>query len=246
MKLLKLITVGSTFLMIIINLLSNALPINNQTTAAISDSFKVYFVPAGYVFSIWGIIYIGLLAFNAFVLKSRSNRLTNKILMAAIVSNIANSVWIFLWHYNQPVISVLAMLILLISLIYIYLNFNSRKDLTKNEYYFVKIPFSIYLGWISVATIANITVALYSLDWNGFGISDVNWAVIMVIVAAALSLLMLLRHRDIFFSAVIVWALVGIGVKFSNIQILNITAFVCAIAIFVFVIYTIVKRFLIK
>lgn len=246
MKLLKLITVGSTFLMIIINLLSNALPINNQTTAAISDSFKVYFVPAGYVFSIWGIIYIGLLAFNAFVLKSRSNRLTNQILIAAIVSNIANSVWIFLWHYNQPVISVLAMLVLLISLIYIYLNFNSRKDLTKNEYYFVKIPFSIYLGWISVATIANITVALYSLDWNGFGISDVNWAVIMVIVAAALSLLMLLRHRDIFFSAVIVWALVGIGVKFSNIRILNITAFVCAIAIFVFVIYTIVKRFLIK
>lgn len=246
MKLLKLITVGSTFLMIIINLLSNALPINNQTTAAISDSFKVYFVPAGYVFSIWGIIYIGLLAFNAFVLKSRSNRLTNQILIAAIVSNIANSVWIFLWHYNQPVISVLAMLVLLISLIYIYLNFNSRKDLTKNEYYFVKIPFSIYLGWISVATIANITVALYSLDWNGFGISDVNWAVIMVIVAAALSLLMLLRHRDIFFSAVIVWVLVGIGVKFSNIRILNITAFVCAIAIFVFVIYTMVKRFLIK
>lgn len=246
MKLLKFITLGSTFLMIIINLLSNALPINNQTTAAISDSFNVYFVPAGYVFSIWGIIYIGLIAFNAFILKSNSTKITNRILIAVIKANLANSIWIFLWHYNQPVISVLAMLILLICLIYVYIRFNSRKDLTKNEYYFVKIPFSIYLGWISVATIANITVALYSLNWNGFGISDVSWAVIMVVVAAALSLLMLLRHKDIFFPAVIVWALIGIAVKFSSIQILNVTALVCAIAIFIFVIYTVIKRFLIK
>lgn len=245
---MKILVLLSTALMLVVNILSNIVPFNNQTTAQISDSFKVFFVPAGYVFSIWGIIYIALIAFNIYLFlpAQKDNKKLSTILKAVVITNLANSAWIFLWHYNQLALSVVVMLVLLATLIYIYLKFSVRKDLTKHEVYYVKLPFSIYLGWISVATIANITVLLYSLSWNGFGIEGSVWASILVLVAATLAIIMLLRHRDVAFSAVIVWALVGIGIKFSDVSLLNSIAYMGSFVIAVFVVYTIYRKYFSK
>lgn len=245
MKLLRVFAIVTTFNMILVNLLANILPINNQSTAQISDSFQVYFVPAGYVFSIWGIIYLGLIILCTHLLlsKQKKNNKIDKILPALILGNFANTVWIILWHYNQPVLSVVAMLILLGSLIFIFYKFNIRKDLDAGEYYFVKIPLSIYLGWISVATIANITVALYTLNWGGLGISSISWAIVMVFMATILGFTILYYFKDVFFGAVLVWAIVGIGVKFNDVSPLNFWSYIMAIAISIFCLVIAYKRF---
>lgn len=242
---MKILVLLSTALMLVVNVLSNVLPFNNQTTAQISDSFDVFFVPAGYVFSIWGIIYSAVIAFNIYLFypRKKDDSKTSVILKAVVITNIANSVWIFLWHYNQLALSVVVMLVLLLALIYIYLKFSIRKDLTSNEVYFVKLPFSIYLGWISVATIANITVALYSLGWNSFGIEGSVWASILVVIAAVLAIVMLLRHSDVAFASVIIWALVGIGVKFSDNSLLNSISYASGLVIILIVVYTVYKKY---
>lgn len=246
MNVKKVLVVITTVFTIVINSLANLLPINNQTTAQISDSFPIFFVPAGYVFSIWGIIYLGLILFSIYISIKKTSVRINKILVPVIISNLANSVWIILWHYNQPVLSLGVMVILLVSLLYIYLNFNLRKDLNRNEYLFVKIPFSIYLGWISVATIANAAVALYVLQWNGLGIAEINWAIIMIFVAAVLGVFIGIRKRDIFYSLVIVWALIGISAKFPQEQNLFYSALVSGWIVGVGVIYTVVKKIILR
>lgn len=205
---------------ITINSLANILPLNGKFTGEISDSFSVFFVPAGYVFSIWGVIYLGLIVYGIFQFlpKNKNNKLLEKISLPLIVANLANSVWIFFWHYDFPVASVLPMLALLGSLIIIYeeiFAFNKKTSL-KNFFWFVKVPFSIYLGWISVATIANITVALYVLKWEGFGITPELWGAIMIIVAGFLTLIMNLRRSDVTYMLVVIWALIGIAVKFPG------------------------------
>ena len=243
----KFLVVATSLVMIITNILANAVPFNNQTTKQISDSFKVFFVPAGYVFAIWGVIYLGIILFNILLLtKKDDSKKLNKVLWAVVISNLANTAWIFLWHYNYVVLSVVVMLVLLASLIYIYLNLNVRKDLNKNEYLFAKIPFGIYLGWITVATVANITVALYSLNWDGFGIDGPTWATLLVVVSALLGIIMLLRHRDVAYSIVIIWALMGIAVNFSGLSLLNTVSLGSCLVLSFVVVYTVYKKFLKK
>jgi hypothetical protein len=217
----KLIASASIFIAIFINFLANAVPINGQNTGQISDAFKVFFVPAGYVFSIWGLIYILLITFAIYQLlpQSKDNKDLDSIAIPVIISSIANSVWIFLWHYNQIYLTVGVMLVLLASLIYIYLKLGiGMKKVSREMKYFVHLTFSVYLGWITVATIANITDALWSIGWNGFGISGEVWAAILIVIAGVIASIMLYRKSDIAYGLVIVWALVGIAVKFSSVN----------------------------
>src|SRR5512141_601816 len=140
----------SVFLALTVNILANALPLNGQNTGEISDRFKVYFVPAGYVFAIWGVIYLGWIAFTIFQFgpsQKESTRLRRLGYLFAI-SNIANAAWLFCWHYNQFGLSVLVMLALLGLLIVSYLRLNvNRTSVTRTEYWSVDVVFSIYLGW---------------------------------------------------------------------------------------------------
>ncbi len=201
---------------LVVNGMANAIPLNGQTTAAISDKFLVYFVPAGYVFAIWGVIYIGLIAFGVYQVlpAQRDNPRLNRIGYLFALSCLANSVWIFLWHYEFFALTVLVMLSLLLLLIAIYMRSDiGRQRVTTIEKWCVDIPFSIYLGWISVATIANITDLLYYWKWDGFGINPQAWAVIMLIAAAAIALAMSVMRRDIAFLVVIIWAFAGIANK---------------------------------
>ena len=151
--------------MITVNILANALPINGQATGEISDRFDVYFVPAGYVFSIWGLIYLGLLGYAIYqaLPAQAQNPDLQSIGYLFVLSSIANIAWIFFWHYNLFTLSVVAMLALLILLILIYLRLDiGRAQVAPAMKWLVHLPFSIYLGWITVATIANITSWLYS------------------------------------------------------------------------------------
>jgi len=199
-----------------VNGLANALPLNGQLTGEISDRFKVYFVPAGYVFAIWGVIYLGLLGFAIyqFMPSRRDDPRLARIGWWFALSCLANSLWIFLWHYEFFVATVLVMLVLLASLLAIYLRLGiGRVAVSMREKWLVDIPFSIYLGWITVATVANFTATLSYLNWSGWGISAATWAVIMLVVGAAIAVAMSFTRRDLAYIAVIVWAFAGIYVK---------------------------------
>src|SRR5215208_16295 len=189
----------SVVLALTVNVLASTLPLNGQNTGEISDRFKVYFVPAGYVFAIWGVIYIGWIAFTIyqFLPSQKENPRLRRLGYLFAVSNLANAAWLFCWHYNLFGLSVLVMLALLGLLIASYLRLNvNRSTVTSAEHWSVDVLFSVYLGWITVATVANITDWLYFVGWNGFGISAQAWAVVMLIVASLLGLGMALTRRD--------------------------------------------------
>jgi hypothetical protein len=218
---LRQISVALTILAtIVVNVLADTLPINGLNTGAISDRFKVYFVPAGYVFAIWGVIYIGLIAFAIF--QALPSQRENPRLRASgwwiSLGGLANIAWIFLWHYEKFPLTLVAMLVLLGTLIITYLGLGTgRSTVSGAETWAVRVPFSIYLGWITVATIANITELLYFLNWDGFGIAAEVWMYIILVAVFVIATLMNFSRRDIAYTTVILWALAGISVKFANI-----------------------------
>ena len=202
----QILVVLTTLFTLTINILSNALPLNGLTTGEVSDSFQVYFVPAGYVFT----IYQALPA-------QRDNPRLQGARGWFILSNLANAGWLFLWHYQQFPLTLLAMGTLLVSLGAVYLQLRQGgAAATTRERWSVDIPFSIYLGWITVATVANVTSVLDWVNWGQFGLSDAAWMVIMLAVVALLAWAMSLRERDSAYLAVLLWALAGIGVRFPN------------------------------
>ena len=204
---------------ITINILANALPINGKNTGEISDTFNTYFVPAGYVFSIWGIIYIGLIAYAVY--QALPGQRENPRLQATgwwvALGGLANSAWIFLWHYERFVWTLVAMLTLLATLIIVYLRLRpTRAPVTAGETWAARVPFSIYLGWISVATIANVSDVLDYVGWDRFGHSAGLWMILILVVVVVLASTMNFLRRDVAYAAVILWALAGIGVKFPQ------------------------------
>jgi hypothetical protein len=233
-RLRQILNLAAIVATIVINILANALPFNGQTTGEISDKFDVFFTPAGYVFSIWGLIYIGLLAYAIFQLLpgQRDNERLNRIGYYFILSSVANIVWIFLWHYEYFPLTVVVMLILLFSLITIYLRLNTgAPPVSANMRWLVYIPFSIYLGWISVATIANITILLDYWHWSGWGVSPEIWLVIMLIAGLGLTFAITYRRGDIAYGLVILWAYIGIAVRNAgNVTVVTVSWIAAAVA----------------
>lgn len=231
MKLIRILNLVSLIAAIVVNGLANALPINNLQTGAVSDSFGALFTPAGYVFAIWGVIYLTLTVFAVYQVlpAQKNNTRIDRIGIWFILANIFNGAWIFAWHYLQFPLSLLLMLGLLVSLLVIYqrLGIGSGKS-SPNERWLVDMPFSIYLGWISVATIANFSVVLLDLNWNGFGLTETIWTVVMLVIATVLGLLMTLRRSEVFFTLVLIWAFIGITQNGSGDQLVTITSWVGA------------------
>lgn len=219
-----ILTILVTLITIVINGLANALPLNGQGTGEISDRFAIYFVPAGYVFSIWGIIYLGLIAFTIYqaLPAQRGNPLLEKIAPAYWVANLANTAWIFLWHYEVFSLTLFAMLTILAGLIFISYQLSSEPaPLTAGQKWLVKLPISIYLGWISVATIANLSQVLFYYEWGAWGISPALWAVIILAVATLLGWIFYWRHKDLAYVLVLLWAFVGIALKHAPNQLVS-------------------------
>ncbi|MGE5249954.1 MAG: tryptophan-rich sensory protein [Bacteroidota bacterium] len=234
----------SVLLALVVNVLSNALPLNGQNTGEISDRFKVFFVPAGYVFAIWGVIYIGWIAFAVYqaLPAQKANPRLRRLGYLFAISNLFNAAWLFCWHYNQFGLSVLVMLGLLGLLIASYLALNvNRSPASTAEKWCVDYPFSTYLGWVSVAAIANITDYLYYIGWTGSGISPQLWAVIMLAAAVVLGLLMALRRSDGCYLLVLVWAFIGIALKQAGAPLVATSAWVAAAAALVLAVYSFLR-----
>jgi len=235
----------SVIIALTVNILASALPLNGQNTGEISDRFQVFFVPAGYVFAIWGIIYIGWIAFavHQFLPRHKESLRLRHLGWLFALSGLFNAAWLFCWHYNIFGPSVLVMLTLLALLIASYLKLNVGKEKVSNaEKWSVDIPFSVYLGWISVATIANVTDWLYSVNWNGFGLPPQVWAVVMLVVASVVGLLMALTRRDSGYLFVFVWSFIGIAIKQAGEPLVANTAWIAAVLALVLAVYSIVQR----
>ena len=219
-RLLQIGNILAVIITILINTLAVILPLNGKTTQELSDNLPNLFVPAGITFSIWSIIYILWIVFAIYQARDLFKKeeinmpFLQQITFLFIISSIANSAWIFLWHYEYVALSLLMMLILLFSLLAIYTRLNIGRSIdSMAERLCVHVPFSVYLGWITVATIANITAFLVSVNWDGFGISELNWTIIIIAVATLLTILMLALRKDIAFSLVVLWAFFGIWMK---------------------------------
>ena len=218
MKTAVKIFVAITYIaMVAVNALANILPINGIGTGAVSDSYANLFAPAGLTFSIWGLIYILLAAFTIYLLSVNKDSqmgksLLNKVGVIFGISSVVNILWIFTWHYRLISFSMVLMVIILICLVNIVGEIRT-KQLSVKEKILVKLPFSIYFGWITIATIANATTLLVSLGWNRFGISEVVWTIAILIVGAVIGILAILRNKDYPYGLVILWAYAGILIK---------------------------------
>ncbi len=240
-----LINIISFLVTLAVNFLATNLPLNNLTTKEISDSFNIFFVPAGYVFSIWGLIYLGLIGFIVFqsLPKNRENNLVAKIGPWFAVSNLANAVWLISFHYQQFGLALVFMVVLLISLIAIFLRLDIGKARSsRQENWLINIPFSLYLGWITVATIANATQVLYFIKWDGFGLAPEIWLVIMLAAAVVISALMSLTRRNIPFALVLVWAFTGIAAKFPNPPLVNFSSWAAAGAVLLILVFALLSK----
>ena len=200
---------------IAVNGLANALPINGQQTGEISDRFQTYFTPAGYVFSIWGVIYLGLIAYGVFqaLPRQRDSALLRAIALPFWASSIANIGWILLWHYEFFALSLLVMLALLGSLVLVYRQLSRFPRGSAAELWCVRVPFSLYIGWITVATIANLNVVLEDGGLRPFDMGAEPWALGMVVLGTLIAAAVGWIRRDVAYLLVIVWAFTGITVK---------------------------------
>jgi hypothetical protein len=242
----QILVIIAAFTTIIFNILANTLPLNGLNTGDISDRFKIFFVPAGYVFSIWGLIYLGLIAYAIYQVlpAQRENPRLRSIGYIFILSCAANIAWLYMWHYEIFNFTLVAMLVLLISLIAIYLRLDiGRGNVSRGEKWAVHIPFSIYLGWITVATIANTTQLLYFLDWNGWGISPEIWTVIILAAGVVISALMSFTRADIAYSLVLVWAYIGIAAKHGETTLVATSALIAAGLILVIMLVVLVRKY---
>ncbi len=221
-KILQIANILALIGTIIINYLSNTGIFNGNTMATVSARYQNYFTPAGYAFAIWGLIYLGLLAFVIYQGRGLLKKTTDEWPVTEIgwwfvVSCVANSLWVFAWLYNYTGLSVIIMIILLISLIKIILKTRMElDDLPLKKIAFVWWPFCLYSGWITVALVADVAAWLTKINWNGFGISGVAWAIIMIIIAGIINLFITWKRNMREFALVGAWALIAIGVANWN------------------------------
>jgi hypothetical protein len=204
-------------LMITVNALANILPINGLNTGEVSEAYTNLFTPSAGTFSIWGVIYLLLLLYTLFHVgviraKDKHHSLLNQVGFWFILTCLLNSAWIFAWHFKVIWVSLLLMVLLLLCLLKIALVFQGF-ELTRLEKLVIRLPFSVYFGWISVATIANATVFLISIHWGRFSLSPVVWTVVILVIGAVIGILTTLRFKDYGYLLVFIWAYLGILIR---------------------------------
>ncbi|GLR15674.1 tryptophan-rich sensory protein [Portibacter lacus] len=230
-----------------VNYLANALPINGINTGELSDLYPNVFVPAGLTFAIWGVIYLFLIGFVIYQFiktdfdEIKEHHFISRISFFFVFNCLANITWILLWHHKMIFLSFLVMLIILITLIYIYQRLEvGKRHVRFSNKWLVHIPFSLYLGWITVATIANATTLLVSIGWDGFGLPESVWAMIMIFVATLVGFRVFAERKDVAYILVLIWAFIGIVIKRSEISGYQDTVAMAAIAGIVLLLITII------
>ena len=241
------VLVAVTFIaMITMNVLANALPLNGRNTGEVSNSYSSLFMPAGVTFAIWSLIYLLLGAHVLYQLglfrdgpeTPAQSALLNRVGVLFSISSLVNTAWIFAWHYDYIAISAVLTTVILVCLALISITLRNA-NLVGRQRWLVGLPFSVYFGWATVATVANITVLLVKWKWDGFGLPESTWAVIIVGVATAIGTATMLRNRDVAYGLVLIWAFGGILLRQVSSSGLDgrypqvITAVVASLVIFV-------------
>ena len=215
-KLRQLLTVVAFVATLVVNVAANALPINGVTTGEISDRFAVYVIPAGYVFGIWGLIYLLLGAFTTWqaLPRNREDAALRDLGLLPAWTGVLNLAWVLLWHHEVFVLTVPVMLTLLVTLITIHLRLVPyAASLRGTRYWTIRAPWSVYLGWITVATIANVAQTLASLGFNGFGLPPAWLGGAVLLLGLVIAVVFVRRYHDAAYGLVIAWAYAGIVVK---------------------------------
>jgi hypothetical protein len=222
LKTLSILNAVSLFIHIAVSYVSQTGAIGKTTVGEMSDKYPTYFTPAGITFAIWGVIYISLTAFVIFhiyhAFKSPQDHFENKTLQKIgwnfVINNLATTLWLFAWTNDLPGIALLLIFIQLITLIIIHTRLmihNATSPIADKA--FSQFPLSIYFGWISIATIANTSIFLKSINWSGIGISEPSWAITMIAIAVMITIWVINRRKNVAFGLVVIWALYGIILK---------------------------------
>lgn len=228
-QLILRISVLITFIaVVVINALANILPINGIGSGEVSDLYANLFAPAGITFTIWSLIYVLLGVYSVYQLglfqkdpDKMPNELLNEIAIYFSISSLANFSWIFAWHYQIIWLSLILMLIIFASLALIYIRIwqaVKAQKLTMSEQWFIRLPFSVYFGWITIATIANIVTFLVSIGFGGFGLAESIWMIIVVLVGMIIGGVTIFLHRDAAYGLVLIWAYAGILIKHLSVD----------------------------
>lgn len=244
---LPLATLCAILATLTVNILSNFFPPRGANIGEIANMILqgVQITPANYAFAIWGLIYLGLIAYGFYQLRpsQRGNLTIRRVDSLLIIACIAQIAWIYLFTLRLFWLSVVAMLAILLPLIGAYLQLKTGKErVSREQKWMVHMPFSIYLGWISVATIVNIASALYISGWDGWGISASGWTAIMVIVGTAIAAMVAIQRADIAFTLVFIWAYVAIAIRQLDDPSIWITAVVAAIVLAGLLVYVRMRR----
>ena len=245
-NLLRIANIIAFILTIIVNSLAGSTTIlGGQNTAAISDANFTLITPAGYVFSIWGMIYtlLGIFVVYQALPSQKGKEYQSKIGWLFVLSSLINIIWLFLWQYELLIFSVVLMFMLLATLIAIYLRLDIGKTNSKlAEKIAIQLPFSTYLGWITIASIANVATTLVSLNWDGFGIAPQTWASAIIIIALLLASIVIITRTDIAYSLVIAWAFIGISAAQTNENIITLTQFSAIIVLILLAVVLLYKK----
>lgn len=254
-NLTKILVIVTFLAMIIVNGLANILPINGQNTGQVSNYYKNLFVPAAITFSIWGIIYVLLAGYTLYQLvffqgnKSEiKSYLLYKVGIYFSISSVANGAWVFAWHYHLIPLSMVFMFVIVVSLILITKEIKNY-ELSLREKVFIKLPFSVYFGWITVASIANIVTLFVSLGWNNFGTTQWVWTSILILVGAIIGSVVTIKNRDIAYGVVIIWAYIGILIKHMSqngfagfYPAIIVTVIICIITLIIAEVYVFMRK----
>lgn len=242
----QLVTVLTYGVTVVVNAAAVVIPLGGFTTAELSDRFPVLVTPANYVFSIWSVIYLLLLGFTAYqaLPAQRADPALRRLGYLPAITGVLNASWVLLWQYQVFALTVPVMLALLLTLIACHMRLREPVASGRPAAFgwLVVLPFSVYLGWITVATIANISQMLYHAGYRGAPIGEEAWAAIVLTVGLALAVAMLMRHRDIAFGAVIVWAYLGIAVKQWDATVAAWIAVACAVVVAALVVLVVAGR----
>jgi hypothetical protein len=221
---------------IAVNTFSNFFPLNGVNIGKLSNTLlaPVQIIPANYAFAIWGLIYLGLIGFGIYQIQpsQRKNPLLQRSGYLLVLASVAQCAWIYLFLARLFALSVIAMLGILLPLIGIYQRLGiGEQRISRQDRWLIQIPISIYLGWITVATVVNVAIALYSFNWSGWSIAPTVWTVMMMLVSAAIAAFITLQRRDTAYTLVIVWALVAIAIRHLNTPLIAVTGGVLAIGL---------------
>jgi hypothetical protein len=243
MRRLQLVNIITVIATVTINILSQALPFNNQSSAEIANRFtNNFFLPANYVFGIWGIIYLSMAAF-AIYQSRRDSAVVRSFGWWWAIAGIGNSAWLFSFHWNQFALSMVFMVLLLVSLLAMYLKLRAPGvTLTRGERWFVSAPISLYFAWVTVATIANACYVLIDGGWDGFGIAYETWGAIMVVIGGLIAGGVAYANRDVIYAAVIVWSFTGIVSRHPDVTQVAVSAGAFALLVGAIGLFAIVSR----